>query len=91
MTDPTEPVGFWRTPTSRRFDECFCWVAEAPDGSEGLVGGNIGPGGQWLALVGGDVDRMRSLRPIAEMTRRGTGYPVRLVRFTRREDLEELP
>lgn len=79
----------FHTPTARRIDEMFAWVCTEPDGSEGLVGWHTSIG--WVPLVGGDVDRMRSLRPQAEITRKETGWPVRLVRFTKRDDLEELP
>ena len=43
-----------------------------------------------MPLVGADLDRIRSLRDYAVMTQRLTGYPVHLVRYSRREDLEKL-
>lgn len=79
------------TPTSRRVDELYAWMMEEPDGSEGLVGASIGPRGSIIPLVGGDLKRMRSLRRFAETHREATGRPVRLLRFSRRDDLEELP
>jgi hypothetical protein len=44
-----------------------------------------------MPLIGADMDRIKSLRSRAEMVRRITGYPVRLVRFSARDDLEVLP
>ncbi len=44
-----------------------------------------------MPLVGADLDRIKSLRPDAEIVRRTSSYPVRLVRYAMRENLEELP
>jgi hypothetical protein len=44
-----------------------------------------------MPLLGADMERIASLRPYAEMARAASGYPVRLVRYAHRENLEELP
>lgn len=44
-----------------------------------------------MPLVGADRERIESLRPIAEQMRHDTAYPVKLIRFSTREVLEELP
>ena len=41
-------------------------------------------------LVGADMARIKSYRRHAELIHRMTGYPVRLVRFAHREDIEVL-
>jgi hypothetical protein len=68
----------------------YAWVCTEPDGGEGVAGMNIPGLGGMVPLVGADMDRMKSLRPYAEQLREITGIPIRLVRFSRREDLEIL-
>jgi hypothetical protein len=81
---------YFQTPTTRAITELYAWVATEPDGSEGIVVVTL-VGGMIMPLVGGDQDRMQSLRGHAEAARRNTGFPIRLVRFGHREVLEELP
>lgn len=86
MPDPS-----WKPRTGQSIDALYAWVATEPDGGEGIIAALI-PGMPGMTpLVGADMDRMRSYRPFAEMARIGSGYPVRLVRFGSREDLEVLP
>jgi hypothetical protein len=75
--------------TGQTIDALYAWVATEPDGGEGVCSAQIGE--IHMPLVGADIDRIKSLRDYAELVRRATGYPVRLLRFSRREDLEELP
>lgn len=74
---------------AQTIDALYAWVATEPDGGEGVCAAQIDR--EILPLVGADIDRARALRPYAKTAREATGYPVRLVRFSRREDLEELP
>lgn len=75
--------------TPQTIDALYAWVATEPDGGEGIVAASIG---EWMMpLVGADIDRIKSLRQFAETAHRQSGYPVHLVRFFGREDLEELP
>ena len=81
--------------SGKAIDALFAWVATKPDGGEGLCAASL-PGPidgrpMMMPLVGADLDRMRSLRDFAEMTRKLTGRPVRLVKFSHHEDLEILP
>jgi hypothetical protein len=74
-------------------DAIYAWVATETDGSEGICSGDFeipGIGKRHMPLIGADRDRIESLRPIAEYVHRATGCPVRMVRFTLREDLESL-
>jgi hypothetical protein len=73
----------------KTIDALYAWVATEPDGGEGVCSMQLGA--VHMPLIGADMDRVKSLREPAEFVRRVTGYPVRLVRFSRREDLEELP
>ena len=64
----------------------YAYLAEdaGPD-DEGIAAHSAG---RWMMpLVGADADRISSLRPAAEGVARLLGRPVRLVRFTGREDL----
>lgn len=79
----------WRPGQGQSIDALYAWVATEPDGGEGVCSAQIGD--VYYPLVGADMERLRSLRPYAEAIRRTSGYPVRLVRFAHREDLEILP
>jgi hypothetical protein len=79
----------WKPGTGQTIDALFAWVATEPDGGEGVCSAQIGD--IHMPLVGADMDRVQSLRPYAELARRASGYPVRLVRFAHRVDLEILP
>jgi hypothetical protein len=70
-------------------DALYAWVVTEPDGGEGV--GSALLGSTHYPLVGLDSVHAKSLREFAEYIRRETGYPVRLVRFGQREDLEVLP
>lgn len=72
-------------------DQLYAWVATEAHGGEGVVGGHI-PGVFDGPFVGADRDMViRLMRPIALDLRRVSGCPVRLVRYSLRTTLEELP
>jgi protein gp37 len=73
----------------KTIDALYAWVATEPDGGEGVCSFQLG--NTHMPLVGADMDRIKSLRRFAEIIRRASGCPIRLVRFSTREDLEELP
>jgi hypothetical protein len=81
----------WRPGQGMAIEAIYAWVVTEPDGGEGVAGANIPSLGGMVPLVGADMDRIKSLRPYAEELRELSGYPVRLVRFGSREDLEVLP
>jgi len=72
-----------------RIEQMYAFVAEdsGPD-DEGVIGTMTKNG--WLPLVGADMARVNSLRPIAEAVASQLGKPVKLLRFTNREQLESL-
>jgi hypothetical protein len=80
----------WRPGKGLSIDALYAWVVTEPDGGEGLAAINL-PQLGWTPLIGADVDRMKSLRPYAEGLHRTSGQPMRLVRYSQREDLEILP
>jgi hypothetical protein len=72
----------------KTIDALYAWIATEPDGGEGVCSARIGD--THLPLVGANIDRVKSLRGYAELVRHATGYPIRLARFSHREDLEDL-
>lgn len=73
--------------TPHVINEMFAFVASDSLG-EGLIAELIG--NQWMPLVGADMDRVKSLRPIAERAARQTGKKIKLVKFTTRVHLEDI-
>lgn len=78
----------WKAGTGQKIAALYAWVAEEPDGGEGVCSGFIG--GVQMPLIGTDMDRIKSLRPFPRQARVLSGYPIRLVRYAHREVLEEL-
>jgi len=64
----------------------FAFIALDHDGTEGVIAGETPMG--FLPLVGADMDRIDSLRPIAQRIALGTKTKVCLVQFTNRIELE---
>ena len=56
-----------------------------PD-DEGVVGMNTEFG--WMPLVGADLARVESLKPIVRGLARGLGKPIKLLYFENRKDVE---
>lgn len=84
---------YWPAPRSGAMTEIFAWVSTEPDGSERIIAVSVpNPDGSRLALplAGDNLAGMRVLRHWAEQTQRETGWPVRLLRFSTRETVEEL-
>ena len=76
-----------------RIEEMYAFIAEesGPD-DEGVIAIRSGPGGLgkrlWLPLVGADMARVESLKPIAKWIGHQAGKKVTLVHFSNRKDLE---
>jgi hypothetical protein len=64
-------------------DRLFAYVATDDDG-EGVAAYQID--GQWMPLVGADEERMRSLKPVAQLVADQSGKRLALVRFEARTD-----
>jgi hypothetical protein len=77
----------------QKIDALYAWIATEPDGGEGVCAVSLPSrhGIMMHPLVGADRGRIESHRADAEFLRRTTGYPIRLVRFQVREELEALP
>ena len=72
-----------------RIEEMYAFVAEdsGPD-DEGIVG--MGTRAGWMPLVGADMARVESLKPIARNIAAQTGKKIKLLHFTHREDLGDV-
>ena len=72
-----------------RIEEMYAFVAEdsGPD-DEGVVAMSVG--NVMLPLVGADMARVESLKPVARSISAQTGKKVKLLRFTQREDLGDV-
>jgi hypothetical protein len=69
----------------KKINEIFAFVAEDDQGEE-ILGTRIGE--IWLPLVGDDMERMASLKPLAQSIAEGLPVKVRLFRFSVREEVE---
>lgn len=73
-----------------RIDEIWAWVSSDGEG-EGILAAPIGNGSSvTMPLVGADAARMKSLRPAAVAIADAFGVEVKLVRFSVREDIEQI-
>lgn len=73
----------------RTIETVFAFVADEPDGSAEMVAGFCRSGSPWLLpLISESPASVEHLRPIAKEIARRSRAPVRLVRFSVREDLE---
>jgi hypothetical protein len=81
----------WRPRRGQKIGALYAWVCEEPDGGEDVAGANIPGLGGMVPLIGADRERIESFRPYAVAVAAMSGYRTRLVRFAKREVLDELP
>lgn len=73
----------------RRIDEMYAFVQLDPtDNTEGVIGFHSEQG--WMPMVGADTARVESLRAMAQKVATETGAPVKVLRFTVREEILEI-
>ncbi len=72
-----------------RITEIYAFITTdtGPD-DEGIIASLVG--NTWIPLVGADSARLDSLRLLATHVARELGKSVKLVRFTNREELEDI-
>jgi hypothetical protein len=70
-----------------RIDQIWAFLS-LDDGGEGVVAAPIGPGAMTVPLIAADKRRVDSLIPIAKRMATLFGKPVRLAKFSKREDVE---
>lgn len=71
----------------KKIDEMYAFIATEDDGQEGICAFQTRPG-MWMPMVGADLARIASLRPIAEGIAKATGKQIEVCKFTNREHLE---
>lgn len=75
--------------TSTHIDQMYAFVAvDEEDGTEGICSYQTSIG--HMPLIGADMARVDSLRPIAQEIATAANLEVRLIRFTNRTDVETL-
>jgi len=72
----------------RPIEAIWAWVATNPGGGETILSARVG--GVYLPLIGADIDWAKSVQAYAEAARNQLSCPVRLARFSCREDIEVL-
>lgn len=71
-------------------DSMYAWQVQEPDGRWGNISAYIPALKAHGVLISSSSRVVEKMRPIAEAHRRGTGKPVRLVKFTFNEEIERL-
>jgi hypothetical protein len=71
----------------RKIEEMFAFAAEDVDGDEGIMALRT-PANVWVPLVGSDMARVDSLRPIADAISRATGIKYKLLHFKLVSEIE---
>ena len=73
----------------RRIDEMYAFTQVDPaDNTEGIIAFHAGSG--WMPMVGADMERVQYLRPRAQEVANATGTPVKVLRFSVREEVAEI-
>lgn len=83
----TEQIG---GPPDLKIDALFAFLAQGEDG-EGIMAMSVPINGQMMMLpmVGADVDRIKSLLPIAKQIALASGVTYRIYRFDAKVDITE--
>lgn len=71
-----------------KIEKMFAFVCKDDDGNEGVIGHKIG--NIMYPLVGADMERIESLKPLALSIQQATGKQVYLISFDKRTVLEVL-
>jgi hypothetical protein len=74
-----------------RIDELWAFLSVDADGEGVIAAPYLGPGWGPVPLIAADPERLKTITPIAEGIARTTGRKVRLVKFTTRKLVREIP
>ncbi len=69
-----------------KITELYAFIAEEGPDDEGIVAMKIGD--NWVPMVGADMDRIDSLKPIATKIANHYGKKITLAKFSTRTDVE---
>lgn len=75
--------------TGQKIAKLYAWIAEEPDGGEGIIGWNVRGGGV-EPLIGADKARIESYREYAEAFKALLHMPVRLKVFGEGAVIDEI-
>ena len=67
--------------------EIKAYVSVDEGGEEGVCA-MLGNDGMWLPMICADDRRLGLLRPLAEQLAKSTGKPIKVLRFSQREEVE---
>jgi len=70
-----------------KIEEMYAFIATEEDGQEGICAFQI-KSGLWMPMVGADLKRVDSLRPMAKAIAKATGKRIEVCKFTNRQHLE---
>lgn len=80
-------------PDMKRMDQIYAVVAIGPDGSEGICGGQLEPGGPLMSFVTSRKDHLATMlartKEAIEGHEKGKEMQVRVIKFTTREDVTD--
>ena len=71
-----------------KIGELFAFIAEEGPEDEGIVAMMVGD--KWMPMLGADMKRIESLRPIAQKIATIHGQKIILAKFTTRTNIEEI-
>ncbi len=75
-------------PKTPKITELFAFIAEDGPEDEGIVAMMLGD--KWIPMVGADMARMDSLRPVAEKIAGRHGQKIIIAKFTNRVHIEDI-
>jgi hypothetical protein len=76
---------------SFRIKSISAFISVGSDDEEGIIGAPIGPSGGWVPLIAADEARLLSLMPLATQIASTQGIRIKLIRFTHREEVGDVP
>jgi hypothetical protein len=76
---------------SFRIESISAFISIGSDDEEGIIGAPIGPQGEVIPLIAADEARLLSLMPLATRIASVQGIRIKLIRFTHREEVGDIP
>lgn len=74
-----------------KVESLYAYLAQGENGTEGIMAASVPINGQMMMLpmVGADIDRIKSLLPIAKQIALASGITFRIYRFDAKVDITE--
>jgi hypothetical protein len=74
-----------------RITSISAFISIGDDDEEGVIGAPIGPEGEMIPMIAADETRLRQLTPIAMAMAQQYHIRIKLIRFTHREEVSDVP